>query len=138
MICSECGTEPNEQLLAVLDKYRVPFRCSTCKSLKFPYKALNGVVYVWPKIIEETQGLVIIPEIVRENFKHSIGVVLSSGKGCRRKNINEFVKSELVPGDTILYDKTIPWRSEIMGSDEKLHSVDVMNILDIHATVTED
>jgi len=155
-ICNECGghlkivkdvdwetnniehTFPeNETIIKVIERYKIPFTCSICGSLKFPYKALNGIAFVWPKPIEECQGKVYIPENIRDNFKTSFGVVLSVGKGCINKKTHEFVESQVVPGSVVLYDKSIPWKMMIKASDGKEYSVDLMNILDINATVEE-
>ena len=66
------------------------------------------------------------------NFKASVGVVLSSGKGCVEKKTGRFCASWVKPGDVVLYDKTIPWQFDLEATDEKLYQIDCCNILDIH------
>jgi co-chaperonin GroES (HSP10) len=128
----------DKKLPEIVEKYQIPFKCKTCGSIKFPYQSLHGVVFVWPKPIPETQGKVFIPETLRSGLKSCMGIVMSSGKGCVNKRSKKFVESELQPGDIIIYDKNIPWHQPIPCTDGKTYEVDVMNILDVHATVTEE
>ena len=53
----------------IIEKYQIPYKSSTGKSIEFPYKPLNGVVFVWPKPIQEKIGSIYLPEASRENFK---------------------------------------------------------------------
>jgi len=148
MICNECkleldniqeGDKHVHPLIDIVKKYKVPFKCNTCGSLKFPYQALHGIVFIWPKPIEEkTKGGIVIPQSVRHSFKTSIGVVLSSGKGCKNKKTGKFVDSELQLGDTVVYDKNIPWRIFLEASDGKEYEVELMNILDITARYVKE
>ena len=136
MICNECKSEIgiSEE---VVKEYQVPFKCNTCGNIKFPYKALNGIVFLWPKPIEEkTKGGLHIPEIYKENFKSFYAVVLSVGKGCKNKKTNQFVEAEIQSGDIVIYDKSIPWTSEVEDSEGKKHKVSMANILDINAKVS--
>lgn len=137
MKCDTCGLELNEALVAKVKSYDVPFRCQTCGMLTFPYRAINGLVMVWPKPIPETQGSIYIPERIRAVFKTTIGIVMSTGKGCVEKSTKKFVKSTVVPGDILSYDKNVPWQVEVPDSTGKTHTVDMMNILDVLATVKE-
>lgn len=155
-ICPECGSTvdivrdadfetnglshyfPNKKLVQVVTQYKIPFVCSTCSGLKFPLKALKDIVFIWPEVILEKQGLIIIPERDRHNFKNSIGIVLSSGKGCKNIRTGQFVISDLVPSDVVMYDQTIPWQYDVLDTDDKMYTVDIANIHDIMARLTKD
>ena len=133
-MCKECGSEVVTK--EIVEKYQIPFKCNTCGSIKFPYKALHGVVFVWPKpVAEKTEGGIVIPEFAQYNLKSSTGVVLTCGKGCKHKKTGEFIESGMVVGDVILYDKNIPWKLDIEATDGAKYIVDLMNVLDVNAIV---
>ena len=149
--CPKCGTRAtvvkkfgvvhhsaDKKLREVLKQYKVPFVCSTCGGIQFRMQALKGVVFLWPEPVKEKQGRIVIPEMLKELFKTSIGVVLSSGPGCKEKRTGRYVASELLPGDLVFYDKSIPWHMDIAASDGKMYDIPFMNILDIVAKPTED
>ena len=138
MKCKECYQVVDDTLVAKLKEYKVPFVCKTCGMLKFPYQALKGIVFVWPKPIPEKQGSIYIPDVVRSAFKMSAGMVMSTGKGCVDKKTDRFVPAGVAPGDVISYDKAIPWQVEVPDSEENKHTVDMMSVLDILATGEED
>jgi chaperonin GroES len=125
----ECKTTP--KIVETLKKYEVPFVCTKCGGLDFPYEALRGITYIWPRPVPELHGTIYIPEKWRINFKASIGVLLSSGDGVFQKSKNRFVKSWVTPGDVVMYDRSAPWTQEVVGSDGQAHLVDQRNILDI-------
>jgi hypothetical protein len=148
-LCSECGSvinlvqdteansdQPNRclsnaEIRIIIAEYKIPFICSKCGGINFPYKALGGIVFVWPKPIPETEGSIYIPDKIRQIFKKHTGVVLSSGKGCPDKKTKVFTPSELTTGDVITYDKNVPWHLDVLGTDDKLYTVDYMNIFDV-------
>jgi hypothetical protein len=121
-----------------IKKYEVPFICPKCGGLNFPWKALKGVVMVWPKPIPEKIGSLYIPDKIKGIFKTSIGLVMSTGKGCKDKRTNRFVASDLFPGDVLSYDSSIPWQIEVPDSEGNKHTIDMMSILDVTAKVEED
>ena len=131
--CEECGTPHENNNSKVVESFKIPFKCSTCGSVKFPYQALNGIVYVWPKPIEESVGTIIIPERLRQNLKTNLGVVLSVGSGCLDVRRNVFVESSLKEGDVLKYDKNVPWRDSIEDDTGSEHIVDILNVLDAHS-----
>lgn len=134
MVCQECGLEEGIQKKVVED-YKIPFKC-TCGNIKFPFKALNGVAFLWPKPVEEkTKGGFYLPSSAQDNFKTYYAVVLSVGKGVENKRTGEFVVPEIAQGDVVLYDKSIPWGVEAMDSEGNKHPVKIANIFDINAKV---
>lgn len=137
MKCKECCLDIDVKMLEKLKTYDVPFRCKACGMLKFPYQAINGVVMVWPKPIPETQGLIHIPDRIRAVFKETLGMVMSTGAGCIEQMTRKFVKSSVVPGDILSYDKNVPWQVEVPDPSGKKHTVDMMNVLDVLATVED-
>ena len=135
MICNECKLEEGA-LKEVVEKYQVPFKCNTCGNIKFPYRALHGIVFIWPKIIKEkTTGGIVVPEFAQYNLKSSTGIVLTCGKGCKHKKTGKFVEADIKIGDIVLYDKNIPWKMDIEATDNKEYPVDLMNILDVNCVL---
>lgn len=132
-LCPECKTFVSEEIKAVIAEYGIPFVCPKCGGIKFPFKALNGIAFLWPKPIQEKLGSIFIPEASRDNFKTSLGVVLTVGKGCVEKRSGLFIEAQIVPGDVVLYDKNVPWSMQIKAPDGKDYQVNLMNILDINA-----
>ena len=122
----------------IIEKYQIPFKSPTGKSIKFPYTPLNGVVYIWPKQIEEKIGSVYLPEAAKGSFKSSRGVVLATSKGCVEKRTGVYRECELKPGDEVLYDKNIPWNMPVEAPDGKEYTVDIMSMFDINALVSDN
>jgi co-chaperonin GroES (HSP10) len=122
----------------IIEKYQIPFKSPTGKSIEFPYKPLNGVVFVWPKPIQEKIGSIYLPEASRENFKSCRGVVLATSKGCVEKKTGVYRECELKVGDEILYDKNVPWNQMIEAADGKEYRVDIMSQFDINALVNDN
>ena len=122
----------------VIKKYEIPFKSSIGDSIEFKYKPLNGVVFVWPKPIQEKIGSIYLPEASKENFKSCRGVVLAASKGCVEKKTGIYRECELKVGDEILYDKNVPWNQMIEASDGKEYKVDIMSMFDINALVSDN
>ena len=122
----------------VIEKYKIPFVNLTKDAIEFKYRPLNGVVFVWPKPIEEKIGSLFLPESSQENFKSCRGVVLAASKGCIEKKTGVYRECELKVGDEILYDKNVPWNQMIEASDGKEYRVDIMSMFDINALVSDN
>lgn len=122
----------------VIEKYEIPFKSSTGDSIEFPYKPINGVVFVWPKPVQEKIGSIFLPEASRENFKSCRGVVLAASKGCIEKRTGVYRECELKVGDEILYDKNVPWNQMIEAADGKEYKVDIMSQFDINALISDN
>jgi len=137
MKCNVCGLEPDGIMIEKVKQYGVPFKCSACGMLTFPIQAVNGVIMVWPKPVPETHGLIHIPENLRPTFKDTVCMVMSTGGGCIEQRTKKFVKTKVAPGDILSYDKNVPWQLEVADSSGKKHTVDMMNVLDVLATIKE-
>ena len=136
MACEKCGGTVDTS--KVVEKYKIPFKCEVCGSIDFPYKAMGGIVFVWPEPIPEAQGMIYIPETIRAAlFTPHVGVILSAGKGVTHRQTRKFIKSELRPGDIIWRDKDTPWRMDVPDSEGNLHTIPYMNIMDIMAVYPE-
>jgi len=151
--CTACGTElkeylpdvetgdhfyfaKDELLFSMVSKYKIPFFCTECSSLKFPYQAIRDIVFVWPEVIPEKVGGIFIPRTV-QSLGTEYGVVISVGKGTYNKK-GTFVPSQLKVGDCVVYDKSVPWKMDVLGNDGKTHEVKYMGQLDVKGVVTED
>jgi len=134
----KCNLETTEAIIKLLDKFKVPFRCSECSGIYYPYRALNGVVFIWGKPVETiTAGGIHIPEISKDQFKTSYGIVLTAGKGCENTKTKEYTECELTPGDVVIYDKNVPWKMQVEASDGKFYEVALMNMFDVSAIVED-
>ena len=137
MNCEACGVEINKELIEMLDKYQVPFRCGTCNSLKFPYKATRDIVFIWPEPINDRVGSIILPIMVKDSKEPEYGVVLSVGKGYWKKGGN-FIPTNIKVGDEVIYDKSTPWCLFVEGPKERKYRVKYMGYQDVKALVTQD
>ena len=139
LLCATCCRAYTEEnpIKILLEKYNVPFKCSICGGIKFPYQALNGIVFIWPKPLADSQGKLFIPEVLRDQFKTSLGIVLSSGKGCIDKRTQAYIESEIAQGDIVAYDNSVPWKMKMKAPDGKEYDVIMANILDVNAKLLE-
>ena len=76
-----------------------------------------------------------IPNVSQENFKSFYAAVLSVGEGCFNSKTNEFIRPKIKVGDIVLYDKSIPWGTEVESPEGNKYPVKIANILDINARV---
>jgi len=127
----------DEQATAVLDKYKVPFRCKSCRSLKFPLQATLDRVFVFPDPPPAKIGSILIPEYAMKEHQNEYAVVISVGKGYVDKG-GRFVPTTVVPGCRVLYDRNIMWHlPPIEGDDGKMYEIKYMGEHDILAIVKE-
>lgn len=98
----------------VVEKHNVPFVCSECGALKFTYRGLRDVVFVFPFEPPKKIGSFYVPDIVRENMEVEYAVVLSAGKGYWTKKGN-FKPTKVFEGDIVVYDKDVPWSCQVEG-----------------------
>lgn len=134
MVCNKCGREEGIDKQKV-EEYKLPFKCE-CGNIQFPYEALNGITFLWPKPVEDkTKGGFIIPNMAKEGFKSYYALVLSVGEGCLDKKTGNFIESKIKVGDIVLYDKSIPWGVEVESPEGNKYPVKIANILDITAKV---
>ena len=119
----------------VIDEYEIPYKSADGATIVFPYKPLNGVVFIWPKPLPTMQGTIYLAEAAREQFKTSKGVVLAAHRGVTNKRTKQWVECELKPGDEVLYDKSVPWNMVIAAPDGTEHKVELMGMLDVNALI---
>jgi co-chaperonin GroES (HSP10) len=127
LVCIDCG---NEKGL----KHETPFKCPTCGGIKFPLQPLRSVVYVYPDIVPEKIGAIIVPNVVREEMWDGMGIVLAIGKGHYDKD-GHFHPTQLKVGQRVRCEKTVPWFYDAEASDGNMHRVKVMSECDIYGLV---
>ena len=153
--CPACGVEVevvdggiyrpvNKKLLASLPSFKIPFYCSVCDSIKFPYKAVRDVVFLYPTPRPEKVGNVYIPDYdgrsynTRELFRESSGIILSIGPGAIHKKTKKFFSTkDLEVGDYVYYNKSVPWKLDVIGIDGGKYRVIICGYLDIYAKMEE-
>ncbi len=160
MKCGVCGTEirvystgegtssyepVNKKLDTNIERHRmrVPFYCALCGAIDFPFQAVRDVVFLYPMPAPRKIGDLYIPEgefiggSVAEKFREPIAVVLSVGQGSRDRRNKEFISTKGVveAGDVVYYNKKVPWRMNMRGSDGNEHVVVYCGILDLRGLV---
>lgn len=139
--CPTCGSDSaDKKLVAVLDKYKIPFRCKSCGSLDFPYRATLDRVMVFPDPLPETflqEGSLIIPHRVQYAYEKDYGVVVAVGPGYFNKR-GKFTPTTVKPGDRVCYDKNRPSQLNVPCNDGQSYSIKLVSEQDIHGTVEED
>jgi hypothetical protein len=156
MICEECGAhvqvvpigagekccEPvDKNMLADKDDIKVPFYCKTCGSIKFEYKAVRDVVFLYPKPLPEKIGSIHLPSehfvggSPQEKMAENSGIVLSVGPGGvdTRKKVYYSTKGLFCAGDKVWYNRKVPWRTRMKGTDGKEHEVVYCGVKDVWA-----
>ena len=118
----------------LIKEYEIPFT-KDGETIEFKYSPLNGVVFVWPKPIQEKIGSIYLPEASRESFKSCKGIVLAASKGCIEKKTGMYRECELKVGDEILYDKNVPWNLMVEATDGKEYKVDIIGMFDANALI---
>ena len=153
MKCNKCGIElkeylpevetgdhfyhaKDELLFSMVSKYKIPFFCKECGSLEFKYKPLRDIVFVWPDVIPEKVGSIIVPSTV-ESLQTEYGVIIGVGQGFYSKK-GILIKPQIKVGDYIVYDKGVPWMMEVRTEDGKSHHVKYMGAQDVKGVVTDD
>lgn len=133
-ICKDCGQEKG-RFAELVRKKSIPFYCKTCGALKFRYQAIGDKVFLWPDLIEDKIGSIVIPDKWKSNNLTSFGTVLSVGKGCVDRGNRKFVPTEIKDGDYIVYDTGVPWAHDVLGADDRMYTVRIMGALDVKAKV---
>ena len=154
MTCKECGTElkeyltevdvgdhhfhaKNEILFNMVNKYKIPFFCEECGSLRFKFEAIRDIVFVWPEVKPERVGTIIIPDTV-SSLSTEYGVVLSVGAGTWDKVGRKYYESNLKVGDCVVYDVGVPWGMDVVGNDGINRIVKYMGEQDIKGVLVDD
>ena len=153
MNCPNCNTEVKvkgkttlfyEIVNKLLDsnKYHIPFYCTVCGAIKFPYRAIRNIVFIWPLMhyIEEAKSdIIIIPDELKYSEYSNFGIVLSYGPGFynRKKKDKWIPVTGLSVGMKVVYDKTVPWCDYVPGIDGKKHKVIICSFADVSAEVVD-
>ena len=124
----------NKKIMKAIEKHKIPFTCSLCGSLKFPYKAIRDVTFIWPFPKEDKVGSIFIPNVAKDNKEQEWGVVLSVGKGYWKKT-GRFIPTEIEVGDEVVYDKGVPWALYVDGDNDRKHQVKYMGYQDVKGIV---
>jgi co-chaperonin GroES (HSP10) len=153
-VCPVCGVEnikynKNEgirfrpkNILLDSTSYGVPFRCSTCRAIQFSIKAVRDVVFLWPIPLPKTfveGGLIVRTDksmdVKDEMYGRSeYGIILSVGPGYY-DNKKFHRTCELKVGSKVIYDSKVPWCMDVLGFDNKMHTVIYCGIRDIQAVI---
>jgi co-chaperonin GroES (HSP10) len=146
-VCSTCGNDnqicndggvdvalvSNNALRAA--NYGIPFYCSECGAIKFPVKPTRDIVYIWPDIPKTKIGSIWIPDNTKKQYKSVLGRVLAVGPGYTKNG--RFYPTELQVGDRVIFDRTVPHKINMVGSDGNVYSVPYMGEQDIKCLVDE-
>jgi len=146
--CLECNTEvdvisedeegtnyyqPCDEIINAI-RFNVPFYCTICGAIKFPWRAIRDIVFIYPLPVEETYregGLVVIPDTYKEFYKKGQGVILSIGPGYYDDKKFHPIDPDLKIGELVIYNKDVPWYDVVIGNDKKEHVVVMCGAKDI-------
>jgi len=152
--CTSCGTEieiveektsfrytPVDKQ-ADSNKYNIPFFCTLCRAIKFPYRAIRDIVFIWPLLyyVENVKSdILVIPDTLKYSEHSDYGIILSHGPGYYDKKNKDKWKpvTGLSVGMKVLYDKSVPWSDRVIGSDGKEYPVVICSAADVSAEVIE-
>ena len=117
---------------------KTPFHSEKGK-LKFPYRSLRDMVFIWPDPPPEKLGkkqLIYIPEYLKKRYQDGVGTILSIGLGyTNNKGKHYSTPFELKPGVKVLFDIRVPWGMYIKGQDGKKYYVVLCGVADIFGLV---
>ena len=134
--CSKCGTkgEVIEKSRKIVADYKIPFYCSECGSLYFPYKPLRDIVFLWADSDIDKIGSFYVPPAFKERHQSNFGTILEFGRGYYTKD-GKFVKTDLHVGQRVSFDKETPWGNSFEGSDGNTYWVRRMGAQDVQAEI---
>lgn len=126
-------------------KYNIPFYCTMCGAIKFPYRAIRAIVFVWPlyehatEYFNDNESLILIPEVLKQDELSEYGIILSYGPGVYNMKKSKWMfVTGLKVGMKVAYDNSVPWEIDIIGTDDKWHNVKICDFTDIAAEVIEN
>lgn len=100
----------------------------------FSYRPLRDICFICPSKPPERfikKGLIIVPQ--RGPYRGGIGILLAIGPGYTDdKGGWHPTSDQLKPGVKIAYDRNVPWRVNIEGTDGKKHKVIMCNTQDAY------
>jgi len=149
-ICTLCGNvihsskdlnrTDNICLPTELNETKIPFCCIKCNSIHFPFQAVRDVVILYPAPKSTKRGSIHLPDYnhgaaknTQETFKESLAIVLSIGDGCYDKSGRFHTCDKIEVGDIITYEKRVPWKLDVKGTDDKMHTIMMCGYKDIYA-----
>ena len=153
MLCPQCGTRivdtdsphpVNPKLNSQRKNFRIPFHCDHCGAIQFNLQAVRDVVYLYPIPKPEKIGSIHIPDYdgrsynTQELFRSPCGIVLSFGFGAYDKQGKLHRSLDIEVGDLVLYNKQVPWSTEMVGGDGQKHKVVFCGYQDLKALVTDE
>jgi len=119
-------------------KYKTPFH-NKDGNLRFPYRPLRDIVFVWPDPPPEKLGrkqLIYIPEYLRKKYHDGVGIILAIGPGFTNDKGRRYpTPSELRAGVKVLFDKSVLWGVYVKGQDGKKYYVVLCGVADIFGVV---
>jgi len=129
----------NKEMVELLEKYDIPFKCMLCGNLHFSIRGVRDVVFLYQDRVEDKlKGVLHLPDFVRDTMQldKEVGTVLEVGEGywCPK---GRFYPTFLKPGQRVIYDKTVPWERHLIGSDGGRHIVKMMGEKDVRAIVED-
>jgi len=130
--CDTCGNEAGL-------KHNTPFVCPECGGIKFPFKAIRDIVFIWPDPLpEKLSDVIIVPEKVRDRLQEEVdvGTVVSVGPGYWDKKKKKFVYTLVKVGQRVVYDAGCPWWQDVEVGDKK-YEVRLMGEKDIKGVIYE-
>lgn len=117
-----------------------PFYCEVCGGFDFPYTPVGDKVFILPEIPKTfNSGVIIVPEQsrdIKDGLKTNKGIVLGVGKGFWKAS-GKFKPTQVKAGDTVYYDKTVPWTFELEDRAGVVHSVLIAGEQDVYGLTNE-
>ena len=117
---------------------RTPFH-SEKGELKFPFRPLRDLVYIYPDLPPEKLGkqqLIHIPDQFKKKYHDGVGTILAIGSGYT-DNKGRFhpTPSGLKAGAIIAFDISVPWGMRVEGQDGRKYYVILCGTSDIFGVV---
>ena len=119
------------------EKFWIPFYCPECGAIKFPWRAIRDIAFLYPIPVRDTfeeTGQVVIPENYKEFYKKGEGVLLSIGPGYQDDKKFNPSSEQLQVGLLVQYNVEVMWSIAVEGNDGKEHAVTICGAQDIWFT----
>lgn len=137
-VCKSCGVSVEEGavLKKIVEKYKIPFVCLECGSLKFKMKAIRDIAFVLEDAPPEKVGSIFLSS--KTGRRESTGTVLSCGPGYVKKETRKFIPTELKTGDRVIFDKDTPWNVDVENDEGRLIGVRYMGAGDVKCVIVDE
>ena len=109
-------------------------------NLRFPYRPLRDVVFIWPLLPEKLgkEELISIPEHLKTHYHNGSGILLGVGPGYYGNDGKWHpTTDQLRPGVKIQYDQTVPWNCWLEDLEGKDQLVTMCTVSDIKGILEE-